>query len=403
VWGVSHPPGYPLYLTLVRIAQLVPLGDLAHRAALFSAIAAAISVGLVYATVRTLVDASGWRTQVAAVFGALTFASAPLLWSQSVVAEVYSFGQLLLATFLLCLARWVCQPSRGRALATTTALAVLATHQPQLGAAFLALAGLAWQRRLPPREWVAASLPIVLIPLLFATLWLRAIFQPPLNWGDPSTFDRWLSHITAHDYQRYFAAWPISDELPRLPAAAVALVRQTDWIGALTAVLGVLWLWTERRPFVVVAGLTAALLAAFTVLYNAENAQVYLLPTVQFLAVGAGVGAAWVLSAFDGLPVAIGSLGLALFIGWRVTTTWPEVDASHDLVARQWGESTLAAAPPEAVLHTQREDYTFVLWYLHVAEGQRPDVAIVDDRLLALAWYREQLARIDPRLVTSSP
>src|SRR5687768_1674643 len=36
VWGVAHPPGYPLYLTVVRLAQLVPVGDLAYRATLVS-------------------------------------------------------------------------------------------------------------------------------------------------------------------------------------------------------------------------------------------------------------------------------------------------------------------------------------------------------------------------------
>jgi hypothetical protein len=399
VWGVPHPPGYPLYLILVRLVQFLPAGDLAHRAGLFSAAAGALSVGLVYATVVRLLGSDGWRPQVAALFAALLFATAPLAWSQSVIAEVYSFGEALLGGFLLCLATWVRQPSLRSAVATTTALSLLAAHQPPLGAAFIPLAVLAARERMSLRDWLSASLPLLLIPLLFGTLWLRAIFDPPLNLGSVSTLDRLISHVTAQDYRGYFVARPFVDELPRVPAAAALLVRQTHLVGAFLAVLGGVWLWTERRSFALVGLPIAALLAIFTVLYNAENGEVYLLPTVQLFSVAAGVGAAWVLWAFDGIPLAAICAGLAALLLWRVPSTWPEVDVSHDVEARQWGESTLASAPAQAVLRTNRDEDTFVLWYLHIAEGVRPDVYVVDDRLLALAWYRGQLARLDPRLL----
>src|SRR5688572_14114962 len=54
VGGVAHPPGYPLYLTLVRVFQLVPVGDVAFRATLFSVLCAAVAAVLTSRTVVLL-------------------------------------------------------------------------------------------------------------------------------------------------------------------------------------------------------------------------------------------------------------------------------------------------------------------------------------------------------------
>src|SRR5688500_577949 len=35
--GVAHPTGYPAYLLLARLFQLIPIGDLALRSTIFSA------------------------------------------------------------------------------------------------------------------------------------------------------------------------------------------------------------------------------------------------------------------------------------------------------------------------------------------------------------------------------
>jgi hypothetical protein len=46
--GVAHPPGYPLYTLLVILAAAIPLGDVAVRVNLVSALGGALAVGLFY-------------------------------------------------------------------------------------------------------------------------------------------------------------------------------------------------------------------------------------------------------------------------------------------------------------------------------------------------------------------
>ena len=50
--GVPHPTGYPVYLLLARAFQFLPIGSLAFRTNLLSALAAATASLLVYGLVR---------------------------------------------------------------------------------------------------------------------------------------------------------------------------------------------------------------------------------------------------------------------------------------------------------------------------------------------------------------
>jgi hypothetical protein len=134
------------------------------------------------------------------------------------------------------------------------------------------------------------------------------------------------------------------------------------------------------------------------VLYNARDSGVYLIPTAEILAIAAGVGAAIALQAAPAALRWLGALALATSVGWQVWAGWSTSDASHEHEARAWGEAALSTAPPNAVLRSNQDDQTFVLWYLQSAEGLRSDVAIVDDRLLAQPWYRQQLVQHYPQL-----
>jgi hypothetical protein len=62
----------------------------------------------------------------------------------------------------------------------------------------------------------------------------------------------------------------------------------------------------------------------------------------------------------------------------------------------------LATVPPNALVVSEHDETTFALWYRQ-AGGERPDVVVVDGRLLTRDWYRSQLvhrhADLDPAAV----
>ena len=84
--GLAHPTGYPLYTWLgFLFTKLVPIGDVAHRTNLMSAILGAASVAMLYHIARRIE-----LRRAIAIFAALLFGVSTTFWSQTVITEVYA-------------------------------------------------------------------------------------------------------------------------------------------------------------------------------------------------------------------------------------------------------------------------------------------------------------------------
>ncbi len=100
--GIAHTTGYPVYVLLGKLfLTLVPFGDVAYRANLFSAFMAAVTVALVYVAGRLATD-SRWG----GVAAGLALAVSYTFWSQALIAEVYTPGAAFLAAVLVALWAW---------------------------------------------------------------------------------------------------------------------------------------------------------------------------------------------------------------------------------------------------------------------------------------------------------
>ena len=101
VLGISNAPGYPLYLMLNHLMSLLPFGSLAYKANLFSALCAVGACLALYGLLGRL-----GVGHLMALLAALTFGFSQALWSQAVVAEVYTPHIFLMALVLYTLVSW---------------------------------------------------------------------------------------------------------------------------------------------------------------------------------------------------------------------------------------------------------------------------------------------------------
>lgn len=100
--GIAHPPGYPLFLILGKIfTTLVPVGSLAMRMNLFSAVFASLTLVVLYLISR-LLGQNGLVSLVSACLAGfcITF------WDQAVVTEVYTMAAFLLFAMVYFLLAW---------------------------------------------------------------------------------------------------------------------------------------------------------------------------------------------------------------------------------------------------------------------------------------------------------
>ncbi len=404
--GVAHPSGYPTFLLLARLFQLIPLGTLAVRTTWLSALAAALAAGLVVPLVgRTWAGPRRWGLAGGVVAG-LGFGLAPLLWSQAVVTEVHALHALFIALLLYTLPRPGAAPRSDRAQVRAGLVAGLAlgnhlTAALLLPAWFVVSAGSTgrgWRRA---AAWRLAGLALGLTVYLY--LPLAAGTQPPVNWGGAATFGGFGWVVSGAPYQALAFHIAPAFALGRVAGWAGLLLAQFGWLGMLTAVIGLVFGrargWGARAVTLwIVIGYSA-----FAIGYNAADSYAYLLPVGLALALWLGWGVAALLQTLSGLPrrrltqpVLVG--GLVLALGANAAAHWPEVDASRDDRAEAFGRAVLAAAPAEAVVVTHGDQDTFALWYFHFALGQRPDLAIVVEPLLGFDWYRATLRATYPAL-----
>jgi hypothetical protein len=104
---VGHPPGSPLWTILGRFAMMLPTsGDLVARYNLFSVLASALSVLLLYLTTVRLIKL--WRgepksvidqltTFGGALIAALSYTFTDSFWFNALESEVYAFGSLFIS------------------------------------------------------------------------------------------------------------------------------------------------------------------------------------------------------------------------------------------------------------------------------------------------------------------
>ncbi|MCB0211925.1 MAG: DUF2723 domain-containing protein [Anaerolineae bacterium] len=420
--GVPHPPGYPTYVLAGYAWSRLPFGgDLAYRLNLFSAVGAALAAGLTALTVMQwrqwptmppVSPLSGSLTEGALCIGAgvagLFLAFAPLVWSQATITEVYAPGLAALCLLNWLMLTWRVTPSTKDGLLVVLAGLTLGLGfglLPQIvlvGPGLLLL--LSRGQRPSPQFWhhtMLFLLGTVVGLSVFIYLPVRAVAQPFINWGNPSSPIRFWSMVTAAPYHHYLELLEPIDWLKRLGSSAVYVQQSLSWSGVGLAVLGGCVLWLRDRLFLTYLLSLSVLTFIFRTVYPVMGNRVYLLPALACLALLIGLGTAWLLEKVrhhvGQTGMIIVGLSLLITLAIRASTLAPQFDLSDDHQAAQFGQETLANLPPRAMVLSGQDDTTFSLWYRQ-ALGQRPDVVVVDKRLLYFDWYRDHLSHHYPDL-----
>jgi len=393
--GVPHPSGYPTYTLLGWLFSKIPLGTIAWRFNLLSAVSTA---GAAYFLYRIIIEktASRW----AGLVGAWSFAFAPLVWGQAIIAEVYGVN-LFFVGLLLWLVTRTGQGGRNLFWAGMVFGLALGTH---LTAIFW-LPVISYQFSAISQQPSARNLKLETRNTLFGVLLGTAIFlylplragKGAITWGEPNTLGGMWALVSGQLYQGYLLSVSDSVLLARLAALTHYLIEPGFVVLALAGA-GIWRTWREHRGLVVATVVSAGGYVVYALGYGSVDSFVYLLPV--FLPLGIAVGGGLVQLLADIPPrwhgLTIGAL--VIFTLLMGVLNWKSVDLHHDTAAETFWQSVLAQAPANAVLLTDTDRETFALWYALFALKNRPDVTVVDTRLVAFDWHRADLQRHDPNL-----
>ena len=205
-WAVPHPPGYPLYTFLIHCFSKLPVGELAYRANLASALFHSMTIGLVAAVVLEL-----WESVPAALAACLSLAFSRSFFLSSLFAEAFPLNDLFCALVLLLAlrvarARPLDPGNHRRLIYLGLAIGVASTHHQFIAfgaGGILWLAGPAVWRIGRTRPLVVAQLVAAFaLPLLVgcALLLIAASRRPFLSWGDVHDLSSLARILTRADY-----------------------------------------------------------------------------------------------------------------------------------------------------------------------------------------------------------
>lgn len=393
--GVPHPSGYPLYLILARIFQSLPIGTLAFRTNLLSAICTITAALILYALLERQLRTKPFGAAIATL-AALTFGLAPFIWGQALVTEVYALHGLLI---ILCLYAISIQESTIPDWVLGLLFGLAATNHLTSIVLFPLLIFNFDSKKLAPANILGKRITGFLLGLtLYLTLPLRASFNPPINWGDASTLNGFVWLVSGQIYHAYTFDLSIADMLGRLRAFAGLFLEQFTWVGALLAVYGISTS-IPRRISIPTIWISLSYLV-FSIIYASRDSQVNLLPVwvclVIWLAYGLQDIIIWLDNRATAQKIIIGILFITLIA--RIPFVFPTVNVSNDVLATEFIKQTLKNIPPNSILAVSGDEYIFSLWYAQIALGHRPDMVIIAEGLLPYEWYIKNLRYAYPQI-----
>ena len=390
--GIAHPPGYPLYCLLGKLFSFLPVGTIAYRLNLMSAVFASLTVGMVYLLAEEFLGRFGKvQGQKVLAFGvSFLFAFSKDFWAQALSAEVYTLHLFFLTLILWLFLKWD------------------RSHQKGLFSLGVFLTGLGLTNHhtllmiLPPCFlWIAMEEPgffrdrrRFILSCLFFFLPLLVYLYLPLRsdasfvWAWPGGRKGFLYHILRRQYYENPNFLPpprslwiyglqvlsflrvLGEQIPKVlwPAVWVGGVRLFWKSGKLSLLVGLYFLET--------------LLLIILGHYEPTESMVYLMrpffiPQTLFVCLLVGLFFQMLLGRFSRVPVKAGVF-LALFAGAlsSIFSFYPSNDRSWRTLAYDYGLDLFDAAPAHAFLVLSGDDANFDAYYLRFVEGKRKDLTI---------------------------
>jgi len=448
--GIAHPTGYPFYTLLGWLwSHLFPVGEVAWRINLLSAIFAALAVGLTYLVARQLLDILYLTTPrpariLVSVIAAGTFAITPTFWSQAVIAEVYALHALFVAVMLGLALKWRlvgCNPDAwsGKLLALTFGLS-LTHHRTTILLLPALLLFWGWHYRKGETKFdfrllVSYALLLVAPLLLYLYLPLIAPSTPYTTLTLSNTqiltlYDNSVTGFWQHVMGSVFTGElrPGAAGLDRVRMSGQFLLAQVGWVGVLLAVAGVASLWRRRHvDLLILTGLGFVAFVTFNLVYFVGDINLFFIPAWFLVCLWLGVGMMGIADltaryfvrrkttntpspVFQELRQRLETNGyhwalyfviivlggfLIVNLAMRNSLVIPKYD---DAASERWQEILAEPLPKEAVLISNDRNEIMPMWYYQYVESRRPDLLglfplIVSDpayanvgRVLDQAW-----------------
>lgn len=318
--GIAHPTGYPLYTLLGKLFTLMPVGNVAYRVNLMSAVFGAAAVTLLYLLIlqvalpkKALHPAApdsrplpGWPLHAGGLVGALLLAAGRVFWQQATVAEVYTLNAFFVVLLLLVTTNTSGHSAKGLLWLAFLAGLSLTHHRtmlllfPVVGLYLLVTPA---RRHLFNRNTLPVAGLLFLLPLL---LYLYLPLRGHVGSLDETYQNTWAGfwqQVSASGYGTFIFDNPFGHNRTALFYWNLLADQVYTTVPGL---IGLAYLLRFGQPkMLALTGLAFLTYLAFNLFYNVTDIEVFFIPNFIIWAVWSGAGTAFLLYAAAGIKVAV--------------------------------------------------------------------------------------------------
>ncbi len=381
--GIPHGSGYPLYALLGKLFCLIPLGNIGFRMNLMSNFFALLTLLLVYACI---LKKTGSR--ISAIVGTCILAFSPAVWSQSIMAEVYTLHTFFVALLIWLLLWW--DEEREPYILVLFALATGISFGNHMQTVMLAPAVfyliLASDRRalLRPGPFLILTVFFMLPLLVYLYLPIRTTAGAAIHWGDPDTLDRFLAHVTGRSHRGGY----VFNKAPFEYLVRTGETLHFIWLQFGVVLLLALWGWLrlKGRHWKMFVVLVIIFDFGYTIFLNTISLKitVFTLPTCVVLALLIGVGVSDVLERCRGISGVGGGIQNAVRVAICLIPipfllfNFRSQDYSRNYTATEHAVNIFRTMNSESTLFVEADNNAFPVAYSRIVERERPDVNVYD-------------------------
>ncbi len=387
--GIPHYTGYPLYVLVGKLWSVLPIGSVAYRMNMLSAVMAAGAIGFTFLASREL----GLRL-LPACLGATASGTTWLLWQWATIAGVRAAAVLFAALVLWAAIRFSKSLEYGPddvsnrdfiVLAFVLGLS-LAHHRSTLFWFPALLLVMLAARRKPWSDGRVAAIAAAALTaplLLYLYLPLRAAIGAPYDQFHPNTWQRFWELVGAVNVSRGLAGLPMSAMPTRLGLLRSEIVREYGVPLAVSAFFGALVLLVRRPALALLCLVFTVEIAGQVLEWNIGPTRlnvVYLMPAFVVVSTCIASGADAVISLLERpLPHAFQWLPGVLVVGVGLVVLYPVA------MANKTERSLRSNTPPDSY----RQDLEWGIWPQRLVNSSLPYVD--PDALIFTDWEQSVL------------
>ncbi|MEW6679478.1 MAG: DUF2723 domain-containing protein [bacterium] len=373
VLGIPHPSGYPLYTLLGHLFSYLPISNIGMRITLMSSIFGGLTSTLIY---FLLIKLSVQR--LISFSTVLCFAFSYTFFRVSIYAKTYSlYGFfVILILFILYLYQENIKKNFKYLILFSFILGVSFTNHNLMatiipGIVFFLFISNKSIFKINTLFYLFAFFALGLSVFLY--LPIRAFQNPPIDWANPTTLQRFIDCLTVKFAQKRMLDITLLKFFITLGNHLVLLLKQF-LIFCVILIFGFYPLKRRNYPFFILLLSIIIVNTIFSlIIYPVEKGvidfEAYHIPSFLSLAIFLGIGLNFIIEKKKSLKFGVLLIPLIICFNYYYI-----VDKSRFYFAYDYARNILRHLPEKTILFTYTDHEFMTLWYLKHIENRRKDI-----------------------------